>query len=189
MRRLLSEHRPAPPGGWRFLLNPYGRPELPDPGDPPLRFSLSHCRGCVAAACVAGREIGVDVERVDRECDFAGIARSSFAPEESDVVQASEGAARRRVFFEYWTLKEAYIKARGMGLSLPLAEFSFTFDPPRIRFGARLADDSERWRFWQADPVPGCRLAAAATCEGGEEIEFRGAAVSWDQLLDGGRLE
>jgi 4'-phosphopantetheinyl transferase len=189
VRRLLSQYREPPHRGWRFVLNPYGRPELPDPGDPPLRFSLSHCRGYVAAACVPGREIGIDVERSDRDCDFAAIARSFFSPAEVEALEARRTEERRPAFFAYWTLKESYIKARGMGLSIPLAQFSFTLDPVAIRFGPGIADDPERWRFWRANPEPDCQLAAAVSIRPGEEVGFCCRRVSWDALLGDGGLE
>jgi 4'-phosphopantetheinyl transferase len=182
IRHLLTKHRPAPPEGWRFVLNPYGRPELPDPGTPPLRFNLSHCHGMVAAACVLDRDIGVDVERIDRKSATTDIARHFFSPAEVNALESLPPDRQRAAFFSFWTLKESYIKARGMGLSIPLADFSFTLDPPAISFSPRIDDRPARWQFWTADPAPCCRLAVAVSREPSEELEFALHELSWDEV-------
>jgi len=189
VRRILAAHRPPPSGGWRFVMNPYGRPELPDPGDPPLSFSLSHCRGLVAASCAPARAIGIDVERLDRDCAFLDIARSFYSPAEVEALAALPPERRREAFFDFWTLKESYIKARGLGLSIPLAEFSFTLDPLAIRFSAQIDDDPARWQFWQTHPVVGCRLAAAVSRTAGEQIGMTCRLLPVEVLLGTAPLE
>jgi 4'-phosphopantetheinyl transferase len=111
--------------------------------------------------------VGVDVERVDRVVR-EDIAGRHFAPEEVRDLRALPPDAQARAFFEYWTLKEAYIKARGMGLAIPLADFAFTLAPPAaptIRFVEGFDDRPERWQFWQAWPTAEHRLALAVTRE------------------------
>lgn len=81
-------------------------------------------------------------------------------------MRALPATAQPRAFFEYWTLKEAYIKARGMGLAIPLADFAFTLAPPAppaIRFVEGFDDQPGRWQFWQASPTALHRLALAVT--------------------------
>ena len=83
-------------------------------------------------------------------------------------LRALPAAAQPRAFFEYWTLKEAYIKARGMGLAIPLADFAFTLAPPAaptIHFVDGFDDRPERWQFWQAWPTTAHRLSLAVTRE------------------------
>jgi 4'-phosphopantetheinyl transferase len=89
----------------------------------------------------ATRGIGVDVEYLPRKNDTAGIASHFFAPQEQ------AGLAER--FFDYWTLKEAYIKARGKGMALPLDGFWFDLsgDEPMISFDDRIPDNPVLWRF------------------------------------------
>jgi 4'-phosphopantetheinyl transferase len=166
------------PDGGRFQLNAYGRPELSVlPGLPPPRFNISHCAGMVAAAFTTGQDVGLDVEPLDRRCADLTIARSYFAAAESRFIESQPEEEQRAAFLAFWTLKEAYIKARGMGLSIPLAEFSFTLDPLQITFSPEIADNPERWFFWRANPVPSHQVALAAIRGPGEEL-----VVSCDEM-------
>src|SRR5947209_13180911 len=89
VRQTLTQHAAEPSGGWQFVCNPHGKPELrPGPATPPVHFNISHCAGMVAAAFAWEREIGVDVECVDRGGATAEIARSYFAPEEVRVLES-----------------------------------------------------------------------------------------------------
>ncbi len=95
-------------------------------------------------------EIGVDVEDTERKSETVGVADRFFSPREVAALHALPEAAQRGRFFDYWTLKEAYIKARGMGLAIPLDQFSFLLDgapPIRIAFDPRLGDDAATWQF------------------------------------------
>ena len=88
-----------------------------------------------------GREVGVDVEHIGRHLTH-DIAGRFFAPNEVTDLRTLPEDDQQRVFFDYWTLKEAYIKARGFGLALPLGDFAFKLNPPatagdRLRAGAR----------------------------------------------------
>jgi 4'-phosphopantetheinyl transferase len=160
------------PDGGRFQMNEYGRPELSVlPGLPDLRFNISHCDGMVAAAFTTGQDVGLDVEPLDRRCADLTIARSYFAPQEIRFIESQPEEEQRAAFLAFWTLKEAYIKARGMGLSIPLAEFSFTLNPLQIAFTSEIADDPERWFFWRASPVPSHQVALAAMRSPGEELQ------------------
>ena len=96
---------------------------------PDLRFNLSHTDGLIACAVTIGREVGVDVEHIQRRLTH-DVAGRFFAPREVDDLKALPEDEQQRVFFDYWTLKEAYIKARGFGLALPLGDFAFTLAPP-----------------------------------------------------------
>jgi len=110
------------------------------------------------------REVGVDVEDVDRPGETVEIADQFFSPTEVAALRAVPVAAQRYRFFQYWTLKESYIKARGMGLSIPLDQFSFQLEanqPIRITFDPRLNDDPGRWQFAQFRLTPRHLTAAA----------------------------
>ena len=94
-----------------------------------------------------------------------------FAPDEVRDLRALPADDQPRAFFDYWTLKEAYIKARGMGLSLPLDQFAFALhdgQPPTIRFAPGFDDVEERWQFWQAWPTATHRLALAVERAGAD---------------------
>ena len=165
VRQTLSEYGPTPPLEWRFITNAHECPfvEPAQAGTPPLHFNVSHTDGLVALAVIRGYRLGVDVERVTRVVT-EGVAARHFAAEEVRDLRALPAERQPAAFFEYWTLKEAYIKARGMGLALPLDAFAFGLRPllpPTITFVAGFDDAAERWQFWQAWPTPEHRLSLA----------------------------
>lgn len=161
-RVLLSEFGGGPPQDWRFVEGPHGRPEAVMPaGAPRLRLNLSHTRGLAAAALTVDHDIGIDVERLDRSGDFAEIARRFFAPEECAALAAVPPERTAETFLAFWTLKEAYIKAVGAGLSLPLESFAFTLEPLSIRFAPGTDDDPAGWHFARLNSPPGYAMALA----------------------------
>lgn len=158
VRTVLSRYVPLPPDAWIFTKNAYGRPAIADdivdawPEARGLAFNLSHTRGLIALAVSRDREVGVDVEHLSVRNVSLGIAHRFFSANEVRDLAAVPDHAQQDRFFEYWTFKESYIKARGMGLSLPLDGFSFEFpqrDAVRIRIDPALEDRDERWSFWQ----------------------------------------
>ena len=164
-RTTLSRYADVPPRRWPFRLNEHGRPELAEhpPGTPDLRFNLTHTAGIVACAVTIGREVGVDVESIDRRV-VHDIAERFFSPREVTDLRALPSDEQEIVFFDYWTLKESYIKARGFGLALPLSNFSFVRTPgraPSICFAPELHDDPESWQFAQFWPTRHHRMAVA----------------------------
>ncbi|OFW43348.1 MAG: hypothetical protein A3J29_20235 [Acidobacteria bacterium RIFCSPLOWO2_12_FULL_67_14b] len=172
VRTMLSKYAAVAPQDWKFVANVHGRPELLDRPDgvPDLRFNLSHTDGLIACAVTIGREVGVDVEHVGRRITRDVPARF-FAPREVAALLAVPEPERHKVFFDYWTLKEAYIKARGFGLALPLADFAFRLSPvspPEISFEPALPDDPESWQFAQDWPTPVHRLGLAVRRTGAD---------------------
>ncbi len=154
VRTVLSRYAgDVPPRAWRFTANAYGRPEIAGPAaGGALRFNLSNTRGLVVCLVARGREVGVDVEAVDRAARCLDVADHYFAPPEVAALRALPPAAQPERFLTYWTLKESYIKARGMGLSLPLERFAFVLDPARpdsiaIEIDPALGDHPDRWQF------------------------------------------
>jgi 4'-phosphopantetheinyl transferase len=128
LRVKLSESLGGAPQDWRFAASPHGKPSLIDaPRD--LRFSLTHARDMVAVALCDGAEIGVDVEPSNRRAESLKLAERFFAPEEAAYLRSLEGDARREAFFAIWTLKEAVVKATGLGLAGGLNGFAISFDP------------------------------------------------------------
>jgi len=148
-RTLLAQLTGREPQALRFALGEHGRPELDWPASSPrVRFNISHTHGLVACALALEHDVGVDVEHVERRLEIGRVAPSVFSPEERRALDALDGDALRTRFFQLWTLKEAYIKARGMGLALPLREITFHLDErrrPEIALGAALRDTAERW--------------------------------------------
>lgn len=167
VRTVLSRYAAVAPAAWTFATNAYGRPELAARhAGYGLHFNISHTRGLIALAISANRDLGVDVEHLTARAGAAGIASQFFSPHEVAALGALPEAHRQERFFEYWTFKESYIKARGMGLSLPLDRFSFELSDPqavRIAFDDGFGDsDPQRWCFWQARPTPDYLLALCA---------------------------
>ncbi|MGE0041594.1 MAG: 4'-phosphopantetheinyl transferase superfamily protein [Vicinamibacterales bacterium] len=172
VRTTLSRYVAVPPDAWRFALGPHGRPDIAGlpPGAPPLVFNLSHTRGLVACAVTVGREVGVDVEFTGREITH-DIPGRFFAPDEVRDLRRLPPDEQPPAFFDYWTLKEAYIKARGLGLAIPLHQFAFTRHPDgarTVRFVPELGDDEASWQFWQATPDAAHRLALAVRRSGAD---------------------
>jgi 4'-phosphopantetheinyl transferase len=151
----LSQRAPAPPGGWRLAIGPAGKPELA-PGAAAtarLRCNLSHTQEMVACAVAVDVDVGIDVERIVPARADRRFADELFSPLERAALDALPPREQPARFFAYWTLKEAYLKARGVGLAAPLTGFSFLIAPDgpiAIRFDdPRLDDDAARWRFAQ----------------------------------------
>jgi 4'-phosphopantetheinyl transferase len=149
VRSTLSRYADVEPGAWRFAIAERGRPEIvAAPGVPPLRFNLSHAAGLVACAVALVRDVGVDVENISRRADTSSIAERYFAPSERREL-ARSGAGPER-FYEFWTLKEAYLKARGVGIAAALEKISFEIEPGapiRIHFADDFQDDAASWQF------------------------------------------
>jgi 4'-phosphopantetheinyl transferase len=163
LRVMLSRAAPGTaPQDWRFVSNAHGKPGLhPDHGLPRLAFNLSHTRGAVACGIAPGLPIGVDIEDAERTGDHLAIARSFFAASELALLQAAAEADRAALFIRLWTLKEAYIKACGQGMSMKLDHFAFSLDPPAIRFAEPAADDPAQWQFASIACTSRHRLAVA----------------------------
>jgi len=176
VRTTLSRYADVAPRDWRFAANPYGRPEIDEPREArALRFNLSHTEGLVVCLVSRGRDVGVDVEDRTRGGDLLDVADRFFSPLEVKALRALPLEEQMDRFFLYWTLKESYIKARGMGLSLSLSAFSFELDSPgrgiRILFDPGFEDEPGRWRFSALSY--GRRHALAAGVEAGPLPEPR----------------
>lgn len=178
-RLQLSRFLGGDPRAWPLVTNQYGRPELAAPTPPPIGFNVSHTHGLVACAIAASLDVGVDVEFVERRLTH-DVADRFFAPSEVADLRRLDEEERARVFFDYWTLKEAYIKARGMGLALPLAHFAFVLRPPGlpiIRFDPEIDDDASSWQFAQSWPTAQHRLGLAVRRPPGRDLDVRIEAV------------
>jgi 4'-phosphopantetheinyl transferase len=170
-RTMLARYAPIAPRDWPIEIDERGRPELRrrPAGVPDLRFNLSHTPGLIACAVSIGREVGVDVEFVGRRIIHDDIPERFFSAREVADLRALPIDAQSTVFFDYWTLKESYIKARGLGLALPLGQFTFLLNgdqPPTIEFAPELPDDPATWQFAQYWPTTEHRMAVAVRRRG-----------------------
>ena len=133
LRVLLGRYLDVRPNNVQFLYGPKGKPAVAEPEW--LSFNTSHSDGMALFAITRECEIGVDVERIRPLPDMYEIARQFFCSEETSELMSLPIHQRERAFYLCWTRKEAYIKASGNGLSMPLDSFQVTLDPTeRARF-------------------------------------------------------
>jgi 4'-phosphopantetheinyl transferase len=131
----------------------------------PPSFSLSHARGIVACAIAADMPIGVDAERIDRSMAVDELAERHFTRSEMAALQRSPDSARSTLFVELWTLKEAFVKAIGLGLTLAPNMMSFELDERgSVRFTPPPGIDGQSWHFALFAPSESTRVAVAVCC-------------------------
>ncbi|MFZ4538299.1 4'-phosphopantetheinyl transferase family protein [Propionivibrio sp.] len=153
VRTVLGEALGVAPQALQFVCNEWGRPALASVlMSAPIHFNVSHTDGLVVCLVSTENEVGVDTELFARAPRLLALAPEVFAPQELVELAALpiEDQAQRAVIL--WTLKESYIKARGMGLALPLDGFAFRFEPGQVCLDVKpaLQDDGARWQFqWQ----------------------------------------
>lgn len=155
LRHVLDQH--AEPRSWKFEVDRFGKPRLAPPcGD--LSFNLSHTDGIVAVALAWGQEVGVDLERADRNLDELTIADFVLAPSELAEVDCAPDRAVR--LLHLWVVKEAVAKAIGRGLSLPFDQIVFHGTPPVLGALPEEFGVAEDW--WVQSEWHGEHVAAVA---------------------------
>ncbi len=171
LRTLLGRYLAAGPATIAFSYGPQGKPALagPQPG-PELRFNLSHSAHMLICAVTRSGELGIDVERVRPAVEAQAIARRFFSARETAALLALPPASRPTAFFACWTRKEAYIKAKGGGLTIPLDSFDVSLAPgePAALLRAAEPDETRRWVLQELAPAPGfvAALAVSRQAEG-----------------------
>ncbi len=164
LRKVLSDLTGLDPLIWQFRKNMHGRPEIEDPSNlRHLKFSVSHTDGLIACLLSWHHDVGVDVEPIRQVGDMLNIADQYFAPYETAFLRTLPGHKQSRRFLELWALKESYLKARGLGLSISLTEVAFMIKENAsyqifATFGAELEDDPTRWQF-SLEPFNGYLIA------------------------------
>jgi len=175
LRTVLSNYADVAPADWRFATGKHGKPRIGAPRITPfIHFNVANTPGLVVCAVSVAHELlGVDAERINCEAEIGGLADRYFSPSEVRALRALPACEQPRRFLAFWTLKESYIKARGLGLTVPLDHFSFLIgDVIDITFDARLADDATRWRFALLDAPP-CHIIAIGVDTGGAPLSLR----------------
>jgi 4'-phosphopantetheinyl transferase len=173
-RLILARYEGAAPEALLLARNPFGRPELSH-SRLGLRFNLSHAKGLGALAITTAWDIGVDVECEDRPISPLEIAEHYFAPAELDWLRRQPPGDRKGRFVDLWSLKEAYIKARGLGLSLALDQFAIDLSDrnrPGLSFGAGSEDDPNDWKLFLFRPKANSALGVAIRCGARGEPEL-----------------
>lgn len=171
VRSVLAGYLQQSPEQLRFTHNRYGKPELDHSLQPrlhALRFNLSHTRGLIALAVTVDAEVGVDVEATSRKVEVQALADRFFAPSEASLLRETAPDLQRELFFRLWTLKEAYVKARGLGLQLGLESFAFSFDAQEAPGMTTVEPnvDATHWSFFQYQQPPHFRVAVAVQAAG-----------------------
>jgi 4'-phosphopantetheinyl transferase len=172
-RTVLAQYLGEPdPAQVAFTAGAYGKPALAVSST--INFNLSHTKGLVALAVVGSGEIGVDVEAVSRRVHMLELAARYFSAAENRELRELPAELQRERFFRLWTLKEAYVKAVGLGLRIPLDSFSFDFanDAPVINFTDNTAVQ-QRWCFHCMEYPDDFRLALALRLPEHSEVKLQ----------------
>jgi 4'-phosphopantetheinyl transferase len=183
LRAILSQYLDINPRTLRFDYNPYGKPSLiVEQGGDTLRFNLSHSHGIALIAITKNREIGVDIEHIDTDFPYKQIAERCFSPLENAVLRSLPEPIQIKAFFTCWTRKEAYIKAVGKGLSIPLDCFDVTVAPGEpaalLNFHEK-PEEASRWSLIELIPSPDtvATVAVEGYCAGVECWQWPGDAI------------
>jgi 4'-phosphopantetheinyl transferase len=150
VRTVLSKYAPIAPQDWAFVKGEKGKPEIAN-ATLPLRFNLSHTKGLIVCAVALNVNLGVDVEYIKRKTSTLKVAKFKFSDIEYAELMSQPEQNQRKRFFDYWTLKESYIKAVGGGLSIPLDQFSFNIKDDNnisMTFDQRRHEDASQWQNW-----------------------------------------
>lgn len=167
VRTVLSRYLTLRPKDWMFAADASGRPVVANvaAADCSLSFNISHTNGLIALAVSKSRAVGVDVEKLEPRSVSIEIANRYFAPEEALVLNTATAHEQTYRFYEYWTFKESYLKARGIGLSLSLDKCRFHYANERsveLIIDPKLGDSPKRWQLWQLRPRGEYLLALCA---------------------------
>jgi 4'-phosphopantetheinyl transferase len=170
LRDLLGRYLQTQPGHIRFVYNGFGKPDLSPEFANRLKFNLSHAAGLALIAIATASDVGVDLEYIRAQHHYADIARRFFSAAEVDYLTALPSHLYAETFFSCWTKKEAYLKACGEGLAIPLNSFSvpLTTDPAPTPVDLYVASKdigpAKRWSLYTLRPAPG--YAGALAIEG-----------------------
>lgn len=168
LRLLLSAYLHTNPSEVGFDYSPKGKPSLAGShAASGIRFNVSHSHEIGLFAFVRGREIGADVEHIRRDFEASAIAERFFSPREREELEQLPPELRHEAFFLCWTRKEAFVKAKGGGLSLALDQFDVSLDPrqPAQLLGTRPdPEERSRWSLAALDVDPA--FPAALVVEG-----------------------
>ena len=170
LRLLIGRYLAIEPTEIRFDYGPQGKPALTSSSEyPPLRFNLSHSGDIVLYGFTLQRTIGVDVEQIRTNLEYEQIATGFFSQYEQETLQSLPSSIKPAAFFTCWTRKEAYIKAVGKGLSLPLDQFDVTLilgEPAKLLETRGAPDEADRWSLEEIEIDAGYK--AAVVVEGND---------------------
>jgi 4'-phosphopantetheinyl transferase len=171
LRLILGRYLGLDPASLQFSYNSYGKPALRPEISEQICFNLSHSHGLALLAFTRQVDIGVDLERMRSDFDHLGLAERFFSAREQAELSALPLAIRPQAFFLCWTRKEAFIKAHGEGLSLPLDHFDVSLtpgEPARLVATRAGLEAPDQWSLFKLEPAPDYLAALAVRGQGYE---------------------
>jgi 4'-phosphopantetheinyl transferase len=165
LRVVLARYLESDPADVAFELNAFGKPTLTN-GDSRLQFNASHSDGVALVAVTVDRAVGIDIERHRLGIDYLGVADSFFSRDEVETLRRADAPTRRSMFFTLWSCKEAWVKARGLGLAFPLhrCRVAVGEGEPRLLEDPEQPGEHGRWSLTPLNVGP--EFAAAVVVEG-----------------------
>lgn len=180
LRHVLGLYLGEHPSEVDFVYEEKGKPFLPLDRNPEgVTFNLTHSHQYALVAVASRVEIGVDIEQIRDTRDLEGIAERFYSEPEKECLRNADETHRLDLFYRYWCRKEAFLKARGDGLSFPLNRFDVSKGPAvlvTLLDDSSTASDHSVWSYRDLDPVPGF---AAAVCFEGADVEMRGFELAY----------
>jgi 4'-phosphopantetheinyl transferase len=174
LRRVLASYLTLSPKALTFTYSPHGKPSLALTGrDWRPRFNLSHAGGIALLAVASGREVGIDVEQVRLGMAAEHIPELFFSKQEVSTLRDLPLALQDQAFFACWTRKEAYVKAKGQGLSIPLDQFDVSLAPGEPAAILRIRTDPLEAGRWAMSELPVPAGYRAALVVEGHDIQVR----------------
>jgi len=170
VRETLSRYVDLPAADWHFSQGDHGRPEIANPDVPAIRFNLTHTAGLVCCIVTLEDDCGIDAEKVTTRHATHQIAQRMFSEAEHRELQQLEGLDHLKYFFTHWTLREAYVKARGIGISFPTSKVNFTVGEDNsvaVSFHPDIDDRYDNWHFRLLKPSEEHIAAVALRRSGG----------------------
>ena len=185
LRLALSEHLPVSPADWRFARDQNHKPFIIAPkSSSAVNFSLSHTNGLIACLISLVADAALDVEKLEFHDDLALVAKQVLSAVELTALGKLSGQDWTKRFFDYWTLKEAYAKAKGLGLRLALSDIGFEIEADnaiRAHLSSRSDDDSSAWVFWCHHLSSHHTISVAAKAEIDVRYEIICRSVNFDK--------
>ncbi len=174
LRQVLSGYADLAPADWRFSRSKHGRPEIANSDAPAIRFNLTHTHGLAACIVMQSDDCGIDAEKLDSRHNITGIAQRMFSEEEFHHLEPLNGSALSEAFYSRWVLREAFVKAKGIGISYPTRKLHFHIQDDnsiQLSFDPDLDEDDSYWRFRLLRPTDD--HVAAIALRSNRPAEFR----------------
>jgi 4'-phosphopantetheinyl transferase len=175
LRQVLSRYVAIAPHQWRFRYGPHGRPELAGPATTPLRFNLTHTTGLAACIVSTHHACGIDAEQLRERHRPLRVARRMFSDREYAELEPLTGRHFLEYFYSRWTLREAYVKAVGIGISFPTRTLDFSIDAKgsaTIDLPPEVGRDGRDWRLQLFRPTGDHLLAIALQWPPGASVSM-----------------